>query len=146
MTNTVSSLDAALAAAITKASESSGQVWDATASGIGKAIDVIQAETPLVIQEFLTWKAIEVGVPLVLTLAAALVCVCALIFFRRWSKHKDFDWDDLSGVIVILGSMISGVGLLFLICASTDNIIELAKIKYAPRVYLIDYVATTLKK
>lgn len=150
MGKTMSALDTALASALTKASDSSGKIWDFSATAIGKAVDTVQQETPLVIEEFLTWKFIAAATPL---LGWILFYIClGWVFFatRKWTRSKDYDPDECDGFYGVLGFFGRFIPILVIVitfaCAWVPRFTEMAKIRFAPRVYLIEYVVETFKK
>ncbi len=150
MGKTMSALDSALAGALTKASESSGKIWDFSATAVSKAVDTVQQETPLVIEEFLKWKLIEQATPL---LGWILFYIClGWVFFttRKWTRTKDYDPNDCDGFVGVLGFFGRFLPVLIFVitfaCAWVPRFTEMAKITFAPRVYLIEYVVETFKK
>jgi len=98
--------------------------------------DFILREAPAVIQEFIAWKRAE---HLVLAAIAALVIVAALLTVR-WALRKD-DEEELFIIITICSAGFAiGAGIIF--CFHAFSALQ---VWIAPRVYLLEYVASALK-
>jgi len=98
--------------------------------------DFILQKAPAVIQEFIAWKRAE---HLVLTAVAALVIVAALLTVR-WALKKD-DHEELFAIAAICsGGVAIGAGIIF-----SFHAFSALQVWIAPRVYLLEYVASALK-
>lgn len=108
---------------------------------LGDGFDFAKEQTPLLIREFLVWRFWE---HFILAVALAVVAVIAWVWVARlinkgskwWS-----DWDVFAGLLTglaVLISVISTVGAI-------HNGLQVVKIKVAPRVYLVEFAADTIK-
>ena len=106
-------------------------------------------EVPAFINELLNFKFVEVAIDFIfLTVLALFLLAISIYIFRCVYKEldkKDSGWGDDRVVFSTFGAAaclivsvsIFGMGI-------KDNIVEMYKIKYAPRVYLLDYVKAKL--
>ena len=134
--------------AVTDALQSSLQsnlvstVNDAIAAG-RDAVSFTYEQAPLVVKEVLTYNGICAGF--------GMVCGALVVFggykVIKWAIKKFNDDDDkLTPDIPIMAGMFAGVfpagiGVAVFIC----NLLTLMQILFAPRLYLIEYIANLVK-
>ena len=123
------------------AKDASSEIYSASKVGIVKAVDFAQEQSPLVVQEFLAWRFSQAIIYLVagviaLVLLGALVKKC---FSKDWLRETD-------GASVV--GVIFGIGIFALVLgkAIVPNVETIVKIKVAPRVYVIEWVADQVQK
>ena len=150
MGKSLSALDTALASALTKAAESSGKMWDFSATAVGKAVDTVQSEAPLVISEFLRWKVIEQLMPMLGWAFCITLLICLYRITAKWVKSENYDpdaSDGFDGFCGVAGRVIPLFVIMLIFCMSiVPRLTQVAKIGLAPRVYLIEYAVDTFKK
>ncbi len=103
-------------------------------STYSSAKEFLVKETPLVLQELLTYKFCSCLVTSTIYLIILITCI--IMIKGIWDKNKHIA--DRDGVVLVICVMAS------LVCFPTllVHTHKLIKIKFAPRVYLIDYAKT----
>lgn len=106
--------------------------------GVKTAGDFVVEQTPLLVQEILTYNLIYHGSLMGLGIFIAVMMISLTL--RFWPK---IDWDDGDHVMSFLIGSIAGWGLsLGLIFC---NIFVVIKIIFAPRLYLLEYISGLIK-
>lgn len=130
----------------------SGEIYDASRTGITKAVDFAMEQAPLVVQEFLKWKMAEAIISLIFWV---IVGIGIYLSYRVCKKQiKLNNLDEFSYIIpgiaaffycflLLIGSSGGGRHGDF---GPVANIKTIVKVNVAPRVYLIEYVSDTIKK
>ncbi len=109
---------------------------------VDKAVDTLQAEVPLVVKEFLQWKFIEAGMNVgACTLVFLVLGVIVWQSYKQLKKDPDSVWFMLCPAVVMIALMIAAPGA----DISFKNAKTMLKIKYAPRIYLIEYTSDLIK-
>lgn len=119
------------------------QLVEKSISLIDKTGQFIESELPIVVQEFLNYKSIELLAGSFLFLFNIILI---FIVYRLLPSEKEKDswniaifkkyFDETYGIAFIV---ISAISLLFTIPISIVNFLNYLKITIAPRVYLIEY-------
>lgn len=126
----------------------SADIYNASKTAITKSVDFTMEQAPLVVHEFLHWKLAEAIVYFV----AWCVPACILFAIYRAMKRKSLDpaipasdkyKTDQSdyGVLKWIFLTVSMVALTFNL---VTNGLTITKICVAPRVYMIEYVVSTI--
>lgn len=126
------------------------QMVDYSAEKIPAILDTIQKETPAIIDEYLVYCSIEHITKIVWCMMLILLAL-GMGFYARWSirlASKD-DWDNdciginaiFSTIIAVIIMLVSMVTFMNVVPLSTS---ELVKIKYTPRIYLIDKISNKI--
>jgi len=119
------------------------QVIDYSGDLVKDGTEFIKEQSPLVVQEFLKWNFMEGLITAILTgsiiLSVIMFCVVSRKKFDGWIKATD-------GFVIV--PIIPGF---FIVCVLIGagfipNVKKCLKIKYAPRVYLIEWAANQVKK
>ena len=107
-------------------------------NGIKNAGDFVVEQTPLLIQEILTYNLIFHGSLVGVGVFIIFVAICFSLYFIR-----KIDWKDDNHVIpfVIFNAFVWFVSL----CLVFKNIFVVVKIYFAPRIYLLEYVSDLIK-
>jgi len=119
------------------AKDASGEIYGASKAGIIKAVDFAQEQAPLVVQEFLAWRFSQAIIYLVVGVIAliALAYLVGKCFSKDWSK-------ETAGGSVFMGILFGGIFCAFLMFGCIiPNVETIVKVKVAPRVYVIEWVA-----
>lgn len=127
----------------------SGEVYQASKTAITKSVDFTIEQTPLVVKEFLLWQITQA-----LVWFAVWASVAGIFFFicfklTRYQPKADNTPDDKNpnehNVVVFFKWITLVLALVILIIDFGVNAMTVAKIKVAPRVYLIEYAVDALK-
>ena len=117
------------------AKDAGSEIYGASKTGIVKAVEFAQEQSPMVVQEFLMWKFAQ-------SVIWVIVGVIALGVLSYLFK-KCVDWfPESEGVSIIPGSFF--VLMIVLVCCKTvvPNIEQMVKVKVAPRVFMIEWVSS----
>jgi len=117
------------------AKDAGSEIYGASKTGIVKAVEFAQEQSPMVVQEFLMWKFAQ-------SVIWVIVGVIALGVLSYLFK-KCVDWfSESEGVSIIPGSFF--VLMIVLVCWKTvvPNIEQMVKVKVAPRVFMIEWVSS----
>ena len=117
------------------AKDAGSEIYGASKTGIVKAVEFAQEQSPMVVQEFLMWKFAQ-------SVIWVIVGVIALGVLSYLFK-KCVDWfSESEGVSIIPGSFF--VLMIVLVCCMTvvPNIEQMVKVKVAPRVFMIEWVSS----
>ena len=138
MTNTQETVNTILIDVLKGVKETGSELYAAGKAGVVQAVDFALQQTPLVVQEFLSWKMGD-AIFNCIFYSIGLIILLGLII---WLKKKLEKLEDYQPEIVIYSLTI--VFCIGLAVASTipikSNIETIIKIKLAPRVYIIEYV------
>lgn len=116
------------------AKDAGREIYGASKTGIVKAVDFAQEQTPLVVQEFLAWKFAQATI-------WTVVSVIGLIVLGYIIK-KCHDWLEESGGGSIIGVIFGGVLFVMVVFMGLiPNVEQMVKVKVAPRVYIIEWVS-----
>ena len=137
MTNTQETVNTILIDVLKGVKETGSELYAAGKTGVAQAVDFALQQAPLVVQEFLSWKMSEAIINLIFLGTGALILFCFFIFLvKKANKYKH------SEEIIPIGFGMIGtlVAMIFLLINIKNDIQTIAKIKLAPRVYIIEYV------
>lgn len=112
--------------------------------GVGKSVDFLLEQAPDVAQQLLTISFIE---NIVYTIGWG-ACVAVLLYCARLVLRYNTDGDDdflPPAVIKGIGLLVLGMCLFGCWCATVNHAATAAKIKVAPKVFLIEYCSKLLK-
>lgn len=140
-TNSQDTLNTIVIDILRGAKEASGEIYTASKAGIIKGIDFAQEQTPLVVEEFCRWKFAES----IIDASIQIILIC----FLAWLAKKSFKWyqDSIKEFTIVVNALILAASIItsiVFVSGVWDNAKNAIKIKIAPRVYLIDYVAEKL--
>jgi uncharacterized membrane protein YraQ (UPF0718 family) len=117
------------------AKDAGSEIYGASKTGIVKAVEFAQEQSPMVVQEFLMWKFAQ-------SVIWVIVGVIALGVLSYLFK-KCVDWlPESEGESIIPGFFC--VLMIVLVCCMTvvPNIEQMVKVKVAPRVFMIEWVSS----
>jgi hypothetical protein len=122
-------------------------------AAVALAVDVLTAEAPLVVEEFLAWRflhAIFYAIwPVMLFLIVAPFAYGCIRRGHAISKTRGDDYRNDREVPWFIGGMVlSGIAFVCLLAVGIDGVsslMEAVQIHVAPRVYLIEHAAALLK-
>ena len=122
-----------------------------TTTGVEKSVDFLKAEIPDVIHQLLMWKMLEaalcIGMVIFFTICAGVIFKWFVSKSKWWEENKrtdPFQDNDWFGGAICSG-VIFGCVILLSCFVIPQNVATIAKIKVAPKVYLIEYAADLLK-
>lgn len=126
----------------------SGEIYQASKTAITKAVDFTVEQTPLVVSEFLHWKLYEAVIYAVAWSIPAFILLAIARAFRLRSESVDVPKEDRTKTdqndYSIFKWEFRAVALLVLTLVLTSYGMTITKIIAAPRVYLIEYVVSTI--
>lgn len=131
------------------------QIYKTTKEALGQAYESVKKEAPEVLREFMTWRLVHHGMWLGVfaTLAGSafywsrrfkkLAAECPAAtqvneYYRTWDDHGKFNY-------LVLRYLLVAVTSLLLLIGGSINLYTMAKIYVAPRVYIIEYVVSTVQ-
>jgi hypothetical protein len=126
-----------------------GEIYSASKTAIVQSVDFAKEQAPLVVKEFLHWKLAEA----IIWLAIWSVPAFTLFWFARkcriraesddvpaHDRHTTDKTDFTAGKWIL-----RTIGLIILTISLGMNAMTITKIAIAPRVFLIDYVVSTIQ-
>lgn len=118
------------------AKDASSEIYGASKTGIVKAVEFAQEQSPMVVQEFLVWKFAQS----VIWVIVGVIAIGVLGFLIKKCASKISKSDE--GEIYLLPIAISVV-LSVVICFANivPNVEQIVKVKVAPRVFMIEWVS-----
>lgn len=145
MSKTLSPLEQVLVDTIQKASNVTGEVYDAARGVTTKAIDFASTQIPDVIHQLLVWKLAEA----LTWMGLGLVIIGLFVWVRsriaRWVKDDRAryrgDIDALHTFTVMGGCATFCVSGLLIFC----SLLDVLKIWLAPKIFLIEYVSHLIR-
>lgn len=117
--------------------ETGSEIYTAGKTSVGQAVDFAMQQAPLVVQEFLSWKMGEAIINLIFFGIGTVIMLFCLVFLLKKAK-KNIENDAI--VPIFFGTAFTVAVLIMLFGTIKNNIQTIAKIKLAPRVYIIEYV------
>jgi len=125
-----------------------GEIYQASKTAITKAVDFTMEQAPLVVSEFLHWKLAEAIIYLVAWSIPAIILLSIARAFRKRSESPEVPKEDRyktdQNDYAILKWVFRAVALICLTFTLTSYGMVVTKILVAPRVYLIEYVVSTV--
>jgi hypothetical protein len=113
---------------------------------LDKAVDTLEKEVPLVVNEYLTWKFWESATNLII-LGLSVIVYLGICFFLFKNKNFEFFGDDPLGFGGTMFLMICGALLLVVIpIVGIKNAKDCLQLSIAPKVYLIERASELIKK
>jgi hypothetical protein len=120
------------------AKDASSEIYGASKTGIVKAVEFAQEQSPMVVQEFLLWKFAQSVIWVIVGVIA--IGVLGFLIKKCVSKLKNSksDEDEIYVLPIIICVIISVV-----ICFVNivPNVEQIVKVKVAPRVFMIEWVS-----
>lgn len=114
----------------------SGEIYHFSKQEIAKGYDFVKGEAPQVVKEFLTWQVVKSVVwILVFSSIACIMFYFGRVFKQNQSK-KNYYEEDFAIMKWLIRIAASGL----LIATLGVNGMNIAKVCFAPRVYIIEYV------
>lgn len=117
------------------AKDAGSEIYGASKTGIVKAVEFAQEQSPMVVQEFLMWKFAQS----VIWVIVGVIALGVLGYFVK----KCVDWfRESQGLSMIPGFVC--VLMIVLVCCKNvvPNIEQMVKVKVAPRVFMIEWVSS----
>lgn len=137
MTNNQETINTILVDVLKGVKETGSELYAAGKAGVAQAVDFALQQAPLVVQEFLSWKMSEAIINLIFFgIATAIMLFCLVFLLKKAKKH--FDTEVM--VPIFFGTCFTVIISIYLFINIKNNIQTIAKIKLAPRVYIIEYV------
>ena len=134
MTDT--NINQAIVSILSGVKSAGGEVYSASKTAIASGIDIVKAQAPDLVHEFVKWKFAEAAVFTIIGVIGLLV------IFTSWYKfNKKCDWD---GEVMTLSSLVCAV-ITIPCCVLTCNIMTMIQIWIAPKIYLIEYIVKAIK-
>ena len=137
MTNNQETINTILIDVLKGVKETGSELYAAGKAGVAQAVDFALQQAPLVVQEFLSWKMSEAIINLIFFGVGTVILLFCLVFLLKKAK-KNIENDAI--VHIFFGTAFTVIVLMMLFGTIKNNIQTIAKIKLAPRVYIIEYV------
>lgn len=137
MTNNQETINTILIDVLKGVKETGSELYAAGKAGVAQAVDFALQQAPLVVQEFLSWKMSEAIINLIFFGVGTVILLFCLGFLLK--KAKKYINDEVI-VPIFFGTVFTVIALIFLLRNIKNDIQTIAKIKLAPRVYIIEYV------
>jgi FtsH-binding integral membrane protein len=137
MTNTQETVNTILIDVLKGVKETGSELYAAGKAGVAQAVDFALQQTPLVVQEFLSWKMSEAIINLIFFGIGTVIMLFCLVFLLKKAK-KNIENEAI--VPIFFGTVFTVIALIALLGNIKKDIQTIAKIKLAPRVYIIEYV------
>ena len=137
MTNNQETINTILIDVLKGVKETGSELYAAGKAGVAQAVDFALQQAPLVVQEFLSWKMSEAIINLIFFGVGTVILLFCLVFLLKKAK-KNIENDAI--VPIFFGTAFTVIVLMMLFGTIKNNIQTIAKIKLAPRVYIIEYV------
>ncbi len=137
MTNNQETINTILIEVLKGVKETGSELYAAGKAGVAQAVDFALQQAPLVVQEFLSWKMSEAIINLIFFGVGTVILLFCLGFLLKKAK-KNIENDAI--VPIFFGTVFTVIALIFLLRNIKNDIQTIAKIKLAPRVYIIEYV------
>ena len=137
MTNNQETINTILIDVLKGVKETGSELYAAGKAGVAQAVDFALQQAPLVVQEFLSWKMSEAIINLIFFGVGTVILLFCLVFLLKKAK-KNIENDAI--VPIFFGTLFTVITLIALLNNIKKDIQTIAKIKLAPRVYIIEYV------
>jgi FtsH-binding integral membrane protein len=137
MTNTQETVNTILIDVLKGVKETGSELYAAGKAGVAQAVDFALQQAPLVVQEFLSWKMSEAIINLIFFGIGTVIMLFCLVFLLKKAK-KNIENEAI--VPIFFGTVFTVIALIALLGNIKNDIQTIAKIKLAPRVYIIEYV------
>jgi FtsH-binding integral membrane protein len=137
MTNTQETVNTILIDVLKGVKETGSELYAAGKAGVSQAVDFALQQAPLVVQEFLSWKMSEAIINLIFFGIGTVIILFCLVFLLKKAK-KNIENEAI--VPIFFGTVFTVLALITLLGNIKKDIQTIAKIKVAPRVYIIEYV------
>lgn len=128
------------------AKDAGSEIYAAGKFSIIKAVDFAQEQAPMVVNEFVTWKFYEALTNFVLYMIPVIIMLSIIIYAIRYFRSDKYKSDEVCvtlGMATILSIVLSAV-IFATHIIPTINIMVKAKI--APRVFVIEWVSSQIKR
>ena len=137
MTNNQETINTILIDVLKGVKETGSELYAVGKAGVAQAVDFALQQAPLVVQEFLSWKMSEAIINLIFFGIGTVIMLFCLSFLLKKAK-KYSDHEEI--VPIFFATAFTVIVLIFLLRNIKNDIQTIAKIKLAPRVYIIEYV------
>lgn len=142
MTNIVTqeTLNNVLVEVLKGTKDASHEIYGASKAGIVKAVDFASEQAPIVVQEFVRWHFVDAITIILFCIVGIIACVWAFKKVDEWptANYEDRNAQGLAAfILVVFGTVCS----IFLFVETRKAV----KIAVAPRVYVVEWVADTIK-
>jgi hypothetical protein len=110
---------------------------------IQTTVDFTAEQLPILLQEILRWGLAKNIILLVISSTLLLLSIHLIKIFSRIYREgkKKNSYSDDGAITLIFSSILAVVSTLFIV----GNILTIAKILLAPRLYLLEYASSLLK-
>ena len=145
-TNTASqdTINNALIEMLRGAKSVGAEIYDVSKAGVVKAIDfAMENATPLV-NEFLTWHFTRSAALAVVLIIPSIVLFYIVYRLIKALRNSEVDFDFVPPFTFL--TFLCLVPAILLFCGSFDYMMDCIQIKTAPRIYMIEWIASQIKK
>jgi hypothetical protein len=133
-----------LIATIEKAQAVGGEIYDATKNGLGNAVDFAKEQIPDVISQLMMWEfAYHAAWTGVWLLFIAVLLGVGVFIWKKGSVLPEGSEDRFVTRIPIFIAIL--VSFITIYNGVVDNALVCAKVKFAPKVFLIEYCAELIE-
>jgi hypothetical protein len=144
-TNAVSSVNDAVASILMSGKAVGSEIYGASKIAITDSINFVSAQAPDIIKQFMLWRVIEASF-----YALGFLIFAIIIWYLGYRLRKDAGvreaYEDPSkSFFRFLGWVFIFAGFLPLVLGTGSWLMDIAKIYFVPKIYLIDYVLTLVK-
>jgi len=114
-----------------------------TKDGIGKSVEWVISQTPELCEQYLKIEMVKSCTSAALLLAGAIVVAYACYRAIKWGSAKRGGISEHPELVILL---FPAVGAIVAIVSSYNYAMVAATIYIAPKVYLVEFAATLLKR
>ena len=137
MTNNQETINTILIDVLKGVKDAGSELYAVGKAGVAQAVDFALQQAPLVVQEFLSWKMSEAIINLIFFgIGTDIMLFCLSFLLKKAKKYSDHE----EIVPIFFATAFTVIVLIFLLRNIKNDIQTIAKIKLAPRVYIIEYV------
>lgn len=106
--------------------------------------DFVVEQAPDVVRQLVQWKIYENTLCILFAGGFIAMCVWALLKLKAKVEAKDsrYDWNDPECGMPAIMLIIGGLTLTVWLC---DSAFELVKVGFAPKIFLLEYLAKLVK-
>jgi fumarate reductase subunit D len=128
------------------AKDAGSEIYSAGKYSIIKAVDFAQEQAPMVVQEFVTWKFYEALTNFVLYMIPVVIMLSIIIYCIRYFRSDKYKSEEMCAALIIstiLSIVLSAVIFIIHIIPAINTMV---KAKIAPRVFVIEWVSSQIKR
>lgn len=147
-TNVVSSLNEAVASILMSGKAVGSDIYGASKIAITDSINFVSAQAPDIIKQFLEWRMIEAS-----TYAFVFLFVSIIFWYfgcrlRKFSSSlkSNYQDKDVKSAAFAVSWILTIVGFVPFILGTVSWLLDIAKIYFVPKIYLLDYICTLVRR